>query len=405
MTPQEACGTFGRLVNNGEAAISLATANQDWCQIPPSFIEGMKTDNAKVTTFRGQARNAVKQQAAMEKRARQQAQGANPFGGADSSPAAPVAACACRRARSERAKLPCRAEPTTAAITGGDAPLPDALTDHWADTRAPRVFRPFLKLARIERPIGWWLLPLPCWWAAGLAAIAAGRLYPDPRHVLLFLIGAIVMRGAGCTFNDIIDRKLDAQVARTRGPPRPSGCVTAKAAALFMIGLSLTGFVVLLQFNSFTIWLGIASLAIVAIYLFLKRVTNMLQFALGLAFPWGGLLGWSAALRAARSAGLSDLRGCGRLDRRLRHDLRDAGHRGRRHRRHQVERAISATTREAVALCFTLTLLLSGLAIWLVGGGFCAWAGFTAFAAHLGWQVVRIPGATAPEALKLFRPN
>jgi len=84
MTPQEACSTFGRLVNNGEAAIKFATANQDWCQIPPSFIEGMKTDNAKVTTFRGQACNAVKQQAAMEKRARQQAQGANPFGGADS---------------------------------------------------------------------------------------------------------------------------------------------------------------------------------------------------------------------------------------------------------------------------------------------------------------------------------
>ena len=84
MTPQDACSTFGRLVNNGEAAIKFATANQDWCQIPPSFIEGMKTDNEKVTTFRGQACNAVKQQAAMEKRARQQAQGANPFGGADS---------------------------------------------------------------------------------------------------------------------------------------------------------------------------------------------------------------------------------------------------------------------------------------------------------------------------------
>lgn len=84
MTPQDACSTFGRLVNNGEAAIKFATANQDWCQIPPAFIDGLKTDNQKVVTYRGQACNAVKQQAAMQRRAQQQAQGANPFGGADS---------------------------------------------------------------------------------------------------------------------------------------------------------------------------------------------------------------------------------------------------------------------------------------------------------------------------------
>ena len=111
-------------------------------------------------------------------------------------------------------------------MPGPDAPLPDALSGHWVDTRAPRSFRPFLKLARIERPIGWWLILLPCWWGAGLAAIAAGRPYPDPWHCLLFLIGAVLMRGAGCTFNDIIDRKLDAAVARTRGRPLPSGQVT-----------------------------------------------------------------------------------------------------------------------------------------------------------------------------------
>ena len=298
------------------------------------------------------------------------------------------------------------AEPTAAAITGGDAPLPDALTDHWVDTRAPRAFRPFLKLARIERPIGWWLLLLPCWWAAGLAAIAAGRPYPDPWHVLLFLIGAIVMRGAGCTFNDIIDRKLDAQVARTRGRPLPSGQVTAKAAALFMVGLSLTGFVVLLQFNRFTIWLGIASLVIVAIYPFMKRITNMPQFVLGLAFSWGGLLGWSAifgrldppayliyAAAVAWTVGYDTIYAM--------QDIEDDVIAGIK----SSARYFGTHTREAVALCFTLTLLLSGLAIWLVGGGFFAWTGFAAFAAHLGWQVARIPGATAPEALKLFRSN
>ena len=175
-----------------------------------------------------------------------------------------------------------------------DAPLPDALKGHWVDTRAPFATRPFLKLARIERPIGWWLLLMPCWWAAGLAAIAAGQPYPNPWHCLLFFVGAVLMRGAGCTFNDIIDRKLDAEVARTRGRPLPSGQVTAKAAALFMVAQALLGLVVLLQFNRFTIVLGIASLVIVAIYPFMKRITNMPQFVLGLAFSWGGLMGWSA---------------------------------------------------------------------------------------------------------------
>ncbi len=297
------------------------------------------------------------------------------------------------------------AEPAP-AMTGGDAPLPDALTDHWVDTRAPQAFRPYLKLARIERPIGWWLLLLPCWWAAGLAAIAAGRPYPDPWHILLFLIGAIVMRGAGCTFNDIIDRKLDAQVARTRGRPLPSGQVTAKAAALFMVGLSLVGLVVLLQFNRFTIWLGIASLAIVAIYPFMKRITNMPQFVLGLAFSWGGLLGWSAvfgrldppayliyAASVAWTVGYDTIYAM--------QDIEDDVIAGIK----SSARYFGNHTREAVTLCFTLTLLLSGLAIWLVGGGAFAWAGFAAFAAHLGWQVMRIPGATAPEALRLFRSN
>ena len=155
--------------------------------------------------------------------------------------------------------------------------------------------RPYLKLARIERPIGWWLLLLPCWWSAGLAAIAAGQPFPNPWHCLLFLIGAIVMRAAGSTFNDIIDRKLDAQVARTRGqaaalgPDHDQGRRPVHDRALALVGL-----LVLLQFNRFTIAAGIASLAIVAIYPFMKRITNMPQFVLGLAFSWGGLVGWSA---------------------------------------------------------------------------------------------------------------
>lgn len=292
------------------------------------------------------------------------------------------------------------------ATSGPDAVLPDALKGHWVDTRAPRAARPFLKLARIERPIGWWLLLLPCWWAAGLAAIAAGRPYPDPWHCLLFLIGAILMRGAGCTFNDIIDRKLDAEVARTRGRPLPSGQVTAKAAALFMVALSLGGLAVLLQFNRFTILLGIASLAIVAIYPFMKRITNMPQFVLGLAFSWGGLLGWSAvfgrldppayliyAAAIAWTVGYDTIYAM--------QDIEDDVIAGIK----SSARYFGDHTREAVALCFGLATALTAIAIWLVGGGIVAWLGLAAFAGHLGWQVARIAGASAPEALMLFRSN
>ena len=107
-----------------------------------------------------------------------------------------------------------------------DRSLPDASGGNWVDRHAPSAFRPYLRLARIDRPIGWWLLLLPCWWSAALAAIAAGRPYPDPVHCLLFLVGAVAMRGAGATYNDIVDRDLDARVSRTRGRPLPSGQVS-----------------------------------------------------------------------------------------------------------------------------------------------------------------------------------
>jgi 4-hydroxybenzoate polyprenyltransferase len=287
-----------------------------------------------------------------------------------------------------------------------DAPLPDALSGHWVDTRAPRRLRPYLKLARIERPIGWQLLLLPCWWSAGLVAISTGQPFPNLWHCLLFLIGAIVMRGAGCTFNDIVDRKLDAQGARTRGRPLPSGQVTAKAAALFMVGLSLIGLAVLMQFNRFTIVAGIASLAIVAIYPFMKRITNMPQFVLGLAFSWGGLLGWSAvtgrldapafliyAASVVWTVGYDTIYAM--------QDLEDDVIAGIK----SSARYFGDHGREAIALCFAAAVVLAGLAAWSAGGGPIAFAGVAAFAAHLCWQVSRLKGATSTVALSLFRSN
>ncbi len=148
-------------------------------------------------------------------------------------------------------------------------------------------------MARIDRPIGWWLLLLPCWWSSALAAAAADRT-PNFVHILLFLIGAIAMRGAGSVWNDIVDRDLDGSVARTRNRPLPSGQITVTGAALFAGLLCLIGLAVLLSFNGFAIGLGFLSLAPVAVYPFMKRVTDHPQAVLGLAFAWGGLMGWAA---------------------------------------------------------------------------------------------------------------
>ncbi|MEM9205064.1 MAG: 4-hydroxybenzoate octaprenyltransferase [Pseudomonadota bacterium] len=179
-------------------------------------------------------------------------------------------------------------EQTTQSIT------PDALSGHWTNTRLPEAWRPYARLARWDRPIGWWLLLWPCWFSAGLAALAAGESMPNFWHMFLFFVGAVAMRGAGCTYNDIVDCKIDAQVERTKNRPLPAGEVTVRNAKIFMVAQSLTGFVVLIQFNWFSIWLGICSLAVVAIYPFMKRITSWPQFVLGLAFNWGALMGWAA---------------------------------------------------------------------------------------------------------------
>lgn len=172
----------------------------------------------------------------------------------------------------------------------------DAVPGNWVDAIAPQSWRPYLRLARADRPIGAWLLLWPCWWSLAMAGIATDAAYPDPWYMALFAIGALVMRAAGCTWNDITDRDYDSQVARTRSRPIPSGQVSVQGAIVFMVGLSLAGLMVLLQFNTFTILLGIASLGLVAIYPFMKRFTYWPQVFLGLAFSWGGFLGWAAVL-------------------------------------------------------------------------------------------------------------
>lgn len=184
---------------------------------------------------------------------------------------------------------------------GAQGRVADAPSGHWVYRVLPRRAWPYAQLARWDRPIGWILLLWPCWWSTALAAVAFARpedpllsLLPNAWHLVLFLVGAIVMRGAGCTYNDIVDEKIDAEVERTRSRPLPSGQVSRRQAWLFLVLQALIGLVVLLQFNSFTILLGLCSLVIVAAYPFMKRITDWPQLVLGLAFSWGALMGWAA---------------------------------------------------------------------------------------------------------------
>ena len=173
--------------------------------------------------------------------------------------------------------------------------IADAVKGNWVDHRAPAWSRPWLRLARIERPIGTWLLLLPCWW--GLA-LAGAMPWERPGLYILFAVGSVVMRAAGCVFNDIVDRNIDGRVARTAKRPIPSGDVSVAGAVAFMAGLCLIGLAVLLQLNWAAVWTGIASLGLVAIYPFMKRVTYWPQIFLGLAFNWGALVGWVAVTGA-----------------------------------------------------------------------------------------------------------
>lgn len=170
----------------------------------------------------------------------------------------------------------------------------DAPRDNWVNRLAPAATRPYLRLSRADRPIGTWLLFIPCLWAIALAANADGFRAWDLWLILSCGIGAFLMRGAGCTWNDITDRHIDAQVARTRSRPLPSGQVTVRAALVWMVVQALISAAILFSYNWLAIGLGVASLALVAIYPFAKRFTWWPQVFLGLAFNWGALLAWAA---------------------------------------------------------------------------------------------------------------
>lgn len=174
------------------------------------------------------------------------------------------------------------------------ATVADAPSDNWVDRLAPPASRPWLRLSRADRPIGTWLLLLPCWWGTGLAMMADRPAWVDLWVVVACAIGAVVMRGAGCTWNDITDRDFDAEVARTRSRPLPSGQVTLRGAFAWLGAQLALGALILFTMNWAAVLLGIASLALVAIYPFAKRFTWWPQVFLGLAFNWGALVAFAA---------------------------------------------------------------------------------------------------------------
>lgn len=172
--------------------------------------------------------------------------------------------------------------------------ISDIPRNNWVDKWLPSTIRPYARLARFDRPIGTWLLLFPCWWSLALALKDSANLIDVLWLFILFGIGAKVMRGAGCCLNDIIDRDFDSNVARTKDRPIPAGAVSVKQAIFFMVILSTIGLTVLLEFNNFTIGLGVGSMLLIVIYPFCKRYTYWPQLILGLAFNWGALMGWAA---------------------------------------------------------------------------------------------------------------
>ncbi len=316
------------------------------------------------------------------------------------------------------------------------APLPDA-GSNWVDRYAPEGLKPWLKLGRFDRPIGIWLLLLPGWQGIALA-LGQYRAVPgwyEAWLVVGFGIGACLMRAAGCAFNDIVDRDIDAQVARTAMRPIPSGRIRVKQAWAFVIGCSLISLIILLTLNLVAVLLGIGSLALVAAYPFMKRITWWPQSWLGLTFNWGALMGFAAATASVSVVWLtwrtistdgeniisfeywSDLGSVGFAALLLYlggvfwtlgydtiyalQDIEDDAMVGVK----SSARRLGTNVQGGVGLFYALAVLCAGLAGAFAGLGPLFLIGLAAYALHLAWQTRRVRAEDGALALRLFRSN
>jgi 4-hydroxybenzoate polyprenyltransferase len=293
----------------------------------------------------------------------------------------------------------------TSAADSKAARVADA-TGNWVDTHAPQWSRPYLRLSRLDRPIGSWLLLIPCWWSAALAARVAGDIHQLPLDIVLFFVGAFAMRGAGCTWNDITDRDLDARVERTRSRPIPAGQVSVSGAMVFLFAQALVGLAVLLQFNRFAVGTGIASLIIVAIYPFMKRITSWPQIVLGLAFSWGALMGFAVTLARIDLTALALYAGSiawviGYDTIYAHQDAEDDALIGIK----STALLFGERTQQALIVFYGLAVVLIGVALQLAGARLPAWIGLAAFAAHLVWQIRSLKIGDPALCLRLFQSN
>jgi 4-hydroxybenzoate polyprenyltransferase len=290
-------------------------------------------------------------------------------------------------------------------MSGASTRVADA-TGNWVDSHAPLWLRPYLRLSRLDRPIGSWLLLMPCWWSAALAAGVARNLHDLPWTIVLFFVGAFVMRGAGCTWNDITDRDLDARVERTRSRPIPAGQVSVTQALVFLVIQALIGLAVLLQFNRFAVATGIASLVIVAAYPFMKRITYWPQIVLGLAFSWGALMGFAVTFGRIDAAAVVLYAGSiawviGYDTIYAHQDSEDDALIGIK----STALLFGARTRPALVVFYGLAVALIAVAFALADARWPAWLGLVAFAAHLAWQIARLRIEDPALCLRIFRSN
>ncbi|MHA1601027.1 MAG: 4-hydroxybenzoate octaprenyltransferase [Alphaproteobacteria bacterium] len=281
----------------------------------------------------------------------------------------------------------------------------DIAHGHWTLRLAPAAARAYLRLIRIDRPIGTWLLLFPGWWGLSLAAATEGR-WPDWRLLALFAAGALFMRGAGCTYNDIVDRDIDARVARTAGRPIPSGEVSVTRASVFLAALLGLAFLILLQLDPFAIALGAASLGLVAIYPFMKRFTYWPQAWLGLTFNWGALLGWAAATGGMAlpplllyGAGIAWTLGYDTIY--AHQDKEDDALVGVK----STALRFGTATRAWLAVFYGLTTVLFAATGVMAGMTWPFYLGIAAVAAHFTWQIATLETDDPGNCLHRFKAN
>jgi len=282
------------------------------------------------------------------------------------------------------------------------ADLSDIHADDWVERHLPASARPYARLARLDRPIGTWLLLFPGWWGIALAA----PKWPELRLMALFAFGAVVMRGAGCTLNDIADRHYDGQVARTRLRPLPSGAVTVRQAAGFLLLQLAAGAAVLFSLNRSSILLGIAVLGLIGSYPFMKRITYWPQVFLGLNFNWGALVGWTAVAGTLGQPALMLYLGgvfwtIGYDTIYAHQDKEDDALIGVK----SSALALGGNTRPWLFVFYAAAVLLWGIAGWVAGLGELFWAGLAAAALQLGWQAARVDIDRPADCLTKFRSN